>query len=233
MRLFQGKKTKLKPYLNNMAAITVVEKSGLQETSNGAFVRSASAHRSIIGTDPAFPPESGRYLLVASLACPWAHRCVIARSLLGLENAVPLCVVHPTWAETKPDVDGHRGWVFVSPESDPIMHPSGVNTVSTQGCILPPSEFAQEWKSVRSIYDASGAGDAKKFTVPILFDMKRKLLKYSILFINCSISKSTDKYCSFLKLQSIGTSIVDIILESLIDSISPTHSPDKISVIFI
>lgn len=159
-----------------MAAISVVEKSGLQETIDGAFVRSASAHRSIIGADPAFPPESGRYLLVVSHACPWAHRCVIVRALLGLENAVPLCVVHPTWAATKPDVDGHRGWVFVDPKSDPITHPSGVNTVSNQGCVLPPPEFAKEWTSVRSIYDASGDGDAKKFTVPILFDMQNKTI---------------------------------------------------------
>src|SRR3546814_15220694 len=38
--------------------------------------------------------EPGRYRLYVSLACPWAHRTLIARSLKGLEDLVPWSVVH-------------------------------------------------------------------------------------------------------------------------------------------
>lgn len=155
-------------------------KSALVETHGGAFVRTDSVHRSSIGTTTQFPAEHGRYLLVASYACPWAHRCIAIRLLLGLEEAVPLCIVHPMWAHTKPDVDDHRGWVFSNPSDAPREHPSGENHISCEGCVLPPSQYnkdekkegSKRWTSVRSIYDASGAHNAKKFTVPVLWDTK-------------------------------------------------------------
>src|SRR5215218_6762984 len=34
-----------------------------------------------------FPPEPGRYHLYASYACPFAHRAILGRALLGLEEA--------------------------------------------------------------------------------------------------------------------------------------------------
>ena len=51
-----------------------------------------------------WPIETGRYRLVVSLACPWAHRSVIVRRLLGLEDAISLAVVDP--------VRDERGWRF-------------------------------------------------------------------------------------------------------------------------
>ena len=59
-----------------------------------------SAHR--------WPVEAGRYQLVVSLACPWAHREVIVRRLLGLEAALGLSVVDP--------VRDGRGWRFTLDE---------------------------------------------------------------------------------------------------------------------
>ena len=41
-----------------------------------------------------FKAEAGRYHLYVSLACPWAHRTLILRALKGLENAIPVSVVH-------------------------------------------------------------------------------------------------------------------------------------------
>ena len=148
-------------------------KSALVEVSaGGAFVRTASAHRNVIGASPAFPPESGRYLLVVCRACPWANRCITVRALYGLEEVVPMIACHPTWAATKPEVDGHRGWVFSAPNDAPRKHPSGENEVACDdGCIPPPEGL--NWTSVRSIYDASGAGDSTKFTVPVLWDLKQ------------------------------------------------------------
>ncbi|MFI9063834.1 glutathione S-transferase family protein [Streptomyces sp. NPDC053429] len=51
-----------------------------------------------------FPVEPGRYRLVVSLACPWAHRAVIVRRLLGLEEALPMAVAGPT--------HDSRSWTF-------------------------------------------------------------------------------------------------------------------------
>jgi putative glutathione S-transferase len=77
-----------------------------KETSaTGAFVRQANRFT-------ARPePEPGRYRLVVSLACPWAHRAVIVRELLGLEDAISLAVVDP--------IRDEKGWRF--PETDPVL----------------------------------------------------------------------------------------------------------------
>jgi len=59
--------------------------------------------------------EPGRYRLVVSLACPWAHRSVIVRRLLGLEDVLSLGVVDP--------VRDERGWRFWLDENhrDPVL----------------------------------------------------------------------------------------------------------------
>ncbi len=73
---------------------------------DGSFVRQAYAIRDRITADgtSGFPAESGRYHLYVSLACPWAHRAVIVRRLLGLEDVVSLSVVDP--------IRDERGWAF-------------------------------------------------------------------------------------------------------------------------
>jgi putative glutathione S-transferase len=62
-----------------------------------------------------WPVEPGRYRLVVSLACPWAHRAVIVGKLLGLEDAISLAVVDP--------IRDERGWRFtLDPgEQDPVL----------------------------------------------------------------------------------------------------------------
>jgi putative glutathione S-transferase len=54
--------------------------------------------------------EPGRYRLVVCLACPWAHRSVIVRRLLGLEDVISLAVVDP--------IRDERGWRFTLDEGD-------------------------------------------------------------------------------------------------------------------
>ena len=60
-------------------------------STGGRFVRADSSFRSWIRADGSTPfaPEAGRYHLYVSLACPWAHRTLIARRLKGLAGALP------------------------------------------------------------------------------------------------------------------------------------------------
>ena len=71
----------------------------------GEFVRTPSKFRSWITADGAsgYPAEPGRYHLYVSLACPWAHRTLIARVLKGLQDAISVSVVEPVMTE---------GWSF-------------------------------------------------------------------------------------------------------------------------
>jgi len=51
-----------------------------------------------------YPVEAGRYRLVVSRACPWAHRAIIVRRLLGLEPALSMGIAGPT--------HDRRSWTF-------------------------------------------------------------------------------------------------------------------------
>ncbi|THV37160.1 glutathione S-transferase C-terminal domain-containing protein [Glycomyces buryatensis] len=63
----------------------------------------------------AWPVEPGRYRLVAARACPWAHRSIIIRRLLGLEGVISLATPGP--------VHDVRSWTFdLSPDGrDPVL----------------------------------------------------------------------------------------------------------------
>lgn len=82
--------------------------------SDGAFVRQQSSFRQRVTADGSsgFPAAAGRYHLIVSLACPWAHRTLVFRKLKGLEEAISLAVVDPLM--------GAEGWTFgdgVEPET--------------------------------------------------------------------------------------------------------------------
>ena len=78
----------------------------------GRFVRPDAPFRNWVTADGSpgpsgaggFKAEPGRYHLIVSLACPWAHRTLIFRKLKGLESMISLSVVHWLLAE--------RGWTF-------------------------------------------------------------------------------------------------------------------------
>jgi glutathionyl-hydroquinone reductase len=84
-----------------------------REMKDGRFVRQANRFTDQIGSDE-FPAEAGRYRLYASLACPWAHRSLIVRRLLGLEDMIGVTIVDP--------IRDERGWRFtLSPDDrDPV-----------------------------------------------------------------------------------------------------------------
>jgi putative glutathione S-transferase len=77
-----------------------------ETSTDGAFVRQQNAFRDRITTDGSsgYKAEPGRYHLYVSLACPWAHRAVIVRRLMGLEDVISLSVVDP--------IRDERGWAF-------------------------------------------------------------------------------------------------------------------------
>jgi putative glutathione S-transferase len=76
----------------------------VSEARGGRFVRQASKFRD----RPEHGLEPGRHHLYVSYACPWAHRTIVARRLLGLEEVLPMSVVDPYRDE--------RGWAFTGGE---------------------------------------------------------------------------------------------------------------------
>jgi putative glutathione S-transferase len=70
-----------------------------QRQVDGDFQRQPSAFREWV---TAAAPE--RYHLYVAAACPWCHRTMIARSLLGLEDAVGISYLDP--------IRDERGWAF-------------------------------------------------------------------------------------------------------------------------
>lgn len=67
------------------------------KSNKGKYKRQDSLFRETISEEPGakFVPESGRYHLYVSLACPWAHRALIFRKLKGLESHIDVSVVEP------------------------------------------------------------------------------------------------------------------------------------------
>lgn len=79
----------------------------------GEFKRQEDSFRDWVTDDgsSAYPAAAGRYHLYVSLACPWAHRTIIARKLKGLENIIGMTVVDP--------IRDGRGWAFTD-DPDPV-----------------------------------------------------------------------------------------------------------------
>ena len=119
---------------------------GKETSKRGEFVRQANRFTDRITADGSsgWQAEPGRYRLVVSLACPWAHRAVIVRGLLGLEDAISLAVVDP--------VRDERGWRFTLDEGgrDPVL---GIEYLSEAYLATDPS-FAGRF-TVPSIVEVS------------------------------------------------------------------------------
>ncbi|WP_189059693.1 glutathione S-transferase family protein [Longimycelium tulufanense] len=118
-----------------------------RETSRrGEFVRQPNRFTDRITADGSsgWPVEPGRYRLVVSLACPWAHRSVIVRRLLGLEDALSLAVVDP--------IRDERGWRFT-------LDPGGRDPVLGIGFLA-------------DAYRASDPSYEGRVTVPAIIDIR-------------------------------------------------------------
>lgn len=121
------------------------------KSTGGRFKRKESTFRNWIRADGStdFEPESGRYHLYVSLACPWAHRTLIYRRLKGLEEHITISVVNPFMLE--------NGWTFE--EGDGVI-PDTVNG----------AEYLHQ------IYTAAKAGYTGRVTVPVLWDRSHRTI---------------------------------------------------------
>jgi glutathionyl-hydroquinone reductase len=97
-----------------------------------------------------FEAEPGRYHLYVSFACPFAHRTLLGRALLGLEEAISVSVLDPDWG-------GPMGWVFGAP---PIATPDHVNGLA----------------SLPEVYRKADPHFTGKVTLPALWDRTRSTI---------------------------------------------------------
>ena len=114
--------------------------------NGGSFVRPDSQFRNWVGSDSGFDVEANRYHLFVSFACPWAHRTLILRCLMGLEHTISVSSVHPLM--------GTNGWSFTAPYEDSVFG----------------HQFLYE------LYLAAEPDYTGRVTVPILWDLKRKTI---------------------------------------------------------
>lgn len=120
-----------------------------EQTDAGEFKRQDDAFREWVTADGSsgYPAAAGRYHLYVSLACPWAHRTIIVRTLKRLEPVIGMTVVDP--------IRDERGWAF---RSGPGYSPDPINGFG----------FLSE------AYRATDPGYRGRVTVPVLWDTVSK-----------------------------------------------------------
>ncbi|MCT2537690.1 glutathione S-transferase C-terminal domain-containing protein [Aquibacillus koreensis] len=94
-------------------------------SKDGSFKRQVNRFTTPFGEKAdEWPVEANRYRLIWSAACPWAHRSVIVRKVLGLDQVISLGAVSPM----RPQI-GRVDWAFSldAEEKDPVL---GIQYVS-------------------------------------------------------------------------------------------------------
>ena len=136
------------------------QKNAEQLAKEGAFVRPKSAVRSCIG-DAEYPAEQGRYHLIVAFNCPWCHRVVLSRALLGLEKSISMDVVFPTRTSEK-DAKGRDGlWTF---------RPDGMEVPNGQVLSFPECTRDRVFGGVDTVVEIYDKFDVQQKSVPLLVD---------------------------------------------------------------
>ena len=123
----------------------------------GLYFKRESIFRDRIssGVGATFPAEPGRYHLYCSVACPWAHRATLMRTLKKLESFVTL-------TNTFQEVDG-QGWSF-----------------GEAGHVVPGTDRRAHW--LHELYTIADPTCTTRVTVPTVWDAKtRRVINNEVL----------------------------------------------------
>ncbi len=129
----------------------------VSRTKAGRFIRPTPRFRNFVTPDGGpgvsgeggFPAEAGRYHLYVSLACPWAHRTLIFRSLKKLDDVISVGVTEPLYGKT--------GWEFGTEHGGMT---DGVNGK----------------KTLAEIYLIADPHYTGRVSVPVLWDKERRTI---------------------------------------------------------
>jgi putative glutathione S-transferase len=132
-----------------MTSTSQPSRLGREAADDGSFVRQDSRFRGWVTADGSsgFPAQPGRYHLYVARACPWAHRTIIGRMLMGLDDAISISFVDP--------IRDDRGWRF-----------------SGNGYEDPVNDFA----FLGQAYHATDPDYADRVSVPVLWDREEGLI---------------------------------------------------------
>ena len=129
----------------------------ISRTTGGRFVRPSPRFRNFVTADGSagpsgeggFPAEAGRYHLYISLACPWAHRTLIFRTLKKLDAVISVTNAEPLYGKT--------GWEFGT------AHGGSPDTVNGK-------------PTLAEIYLLADPHYTGRVSVPVLWDKKRRTI---------------------------------------------------------
>jgi putative glutathione S-transferase len=120
-----------------------------QHDDRGLYFKRDSIFRGRIGGEPGaeFPAEPGRYHLYCAVACPWAHRATLMRTLKKLE---PFVTLTDTFQEV-----GGQGWSF-----------------GDAGHVVPGTDRRVRW--LHELYTVADPACTTRVTVPTLWDARTR-----------------------------------------------------------
>lgn len=124
----------------------LVDDPGPDTRAGGEFQRAKSTLRDWITPDGRFTPDTGRYHVYAAWNCPWAHRVLLTRAILRLENKISVSVAKPRRTD--------QGWVF---------DPSGEYADPELSAL-----------SLHEVYSRQTPAYTGRITVPVMWDRKTK-----------------------------------------------------------
>lgn len=117
----------------------------------GGFIRKPSTfHETISDHHKVYKPESDRYHLYVSYACPWAHRTLIMRALKSLDEHISISVVCPDMLD--------NGWTFSRQHVDAT------------------GDQLYQYDYLYQLYQKSERKITTRVTVPVLWDKKTKTI---------------------------------------------------------